>query len=279
MIQLSSGRLLFTGYWERLDGIGVHPDWDYTEKSAWGLWRGERIQVEGHGHSPEMGISMVFRSDDDGQSWEKHRGGLMGWFDFEGNVTGMCGQTSCFEPTIAETGDGNVLLIARSTVGRLVQSFSTNGADWNAVIPTELAASEQPAMMITLPESGDLLIVWNQLSREEIRRGYRLGRLSAAISKNGGRSWQNFRTIELSEGLEDVDRVPPEYPIQMVRARDWVGTLPDGWRFFHYANLDVVAGKVFLRYLRSSAPLDVAEYHPKKQETVMRVYPLDYFYE
>jgi len=280
MIQLSSGRLLVTGYWEGLDGIGVHPDLDYKEKSAYGLWRDQRIQVEGHAHVPEMGISTVFRSDDSGQSWEKHPGGLMGWFDFEGNLTGMCGQTSCFEPTIAEAKDGNLLFIARSTVGRLVQSISPDGGEqWYAVVPSELPSSESPALMVALPRTGDLLIVWNQMSREEIRRGYRRGRLSAAISKDGGHSWENFRTLELSEGLEDIDRIPPEYPIQMVRARDWVGTLPDAWAYFHYANIDVAAGKVFIRYSRGTPLLGVAEQNLHKQESVMRIYPLDYFYE
>jgi len=141
----------------------------------------------------------------------------MEWFDFEGRPNGSCGQTSCFEPTIAETKDGNVLFLARSTVGRLVQSYSTDGGDhWNAVVPSDLSSSESPALMVTLPKTRDLLIIWNQISREEIRRGYRRGRLSSAISTDGGHSWGKFKTLELSEGLEDRDRVPPEFPIKML---------------------------------------------------------------
>ncbi len=288
MIQLTTGRLLLTGYWEGLDSweytggtmVSVHPELQYSDVSAYGLWRDQRIQIEGHAHAPEMAMSMVFRSDDGGKTWEKHPGALMGWFDFEGNINGMCGQTACFEPTIAETKDGNVLLIARSTVGRLVQSISTDGGEhWYAVTPTDLPSSESPALMVKLPTTGDLLIVWNQVSREEIRRGYRRGRLSAAISRDGGHSWENFKTLELSEGLEDIDRIPPEYPIQMVRARDWVGTLPDGWAFFHYPNIDVVGDKVFIRYSRGTPLLGVAEQNLHKQESVMRIYPVDYFYE
>ena len=166
----------------------------------------------------------------------------------------------CFEPSIAETRDGNVLLIARATIGCLVQSFSIDNAEqWYAVTPTEPASSESPAVMVCLPESRDLLIVWNQVSPEEIRRGYRRGRLSSAVSQDGGHSWCRHKTIELSEGLEDIARIPPEYPIQMVRARDWVGLLPEGWAFFHYANLDVVDDSVFLRYSRGMPALGVAE--------------------
>jgi len=284
MIQLKSGRLLLTGYWEGLGGLekghSVHPELKYLDVSSYGLWRGQKYQVEGHGHLPEMGISIVFRSDDQGQTWQKHPGGLVGWFDFQGRPNGNCGQTACFEPTIAETKDGNVLLLARSTVGRLVQSFSTDGGEhWSAVVPSDLPSSESPALVVALPKTGDLLIVWNQISREEIRRGYRRGRLSSAISTDGGHSWQKFKTLELSEGLEAIDRIPPEFPAQMVRARDWVGPLPDRWAYFHYANLDVVGDQVVVRYNRGSPLLGVAEQNLKKQELVMRIYPIEWFYE
>ena len=288
MIQLKSGRLLLTGCWSGLyswdyqDGtmVSVHPELQYLDVSSYGLWRGQKIQIEGHGHAPEMGISIVFRSDDLGQTWKKHPGGLMGWFDFEGRPNGDCGQTACFEPTIAETKDGNVLFLARSTVGRLVQSYSTDGGEhWSAVVPSDLPSSESPALMVTLPKTGDLLIIWNQISREEIRRGYRRGRLSSAISTDGGHSWEKFKTLALSEGLEDRDRVPPEFPIQMVRARDWVGPLPDRWAYFHYPNVDVVGHNIIVRYAQGSPLMGVAEQNLQKQGSVLRIYPLEWFYE
>ena len=288
MIQLKSGRLLLTGYWEGMDSwdfqdntmVSVHPELQYLDVGAYGTWRGQRHMVEGHDHAPEMGMTGVYRSDDEGQTWVKHPGALMGWFDFEGVVNGYCGQTGCYEPTIAETKDGHVLVVMRSTVGRLVQSISADGGEsWSAVKPTDLSSSASPALMVALPGTGDLLIVWNQVSREEIRRGYRRGRLSSAISTDGGHSWECFKTIEVSDGLEDVDRVPPEYPIQMVRARDFVGELPDGWAWFNYPNLDVVGDKVILRYSRGTPQLGVAEQNLHAQELQMRVYPIQWFYE
>ena len=65
----------------------------------------------------------------------------------------------------------------------------------------------------------------------------------------------------------------------MVRARDWVGPLPDRWAYFHYANLDVVGDQVVVRYNRGSPLLGVAEQNLKKQELVMRIYPIEWFYE
>jgi len=290
LIQLKSGRLLFAVYWEGFDAwepvnggaggvLGVHPELQYADVCTYGTWRGERYAVEGHGHAPEMGMTLVYRSDDDGATWQKHPGGLMGWFDSEGVVNGNGGQTGCYEPTLAETRDGHVLLLMRSTVGRLVQSVSIDeGEHWTAVKPSDLPSSESPGVLVSVPETDDLLIIWNQVSREEIRRGYRRGRLSSAISRDGGHSWEQFKTLEVSEGLEDLERIPPEYPLQMVRARDDVGPLPEGWAFFHYPNIDIVDDLVIVRYSRGTPLLGVAEQNLHLDETVLRVYPIAWFY-
>jgi len=280
VIQMSSGRLLIPVYWEKLDGWDVHPDVMYPQNAgAFGTWKGHRVSIEGHGHVPEMGMSLVYRSDDQGQSWTKHPGGLMGWFDAEGNINGQSGLTPCFEPTLAQTSSGGVLLIARSTVGRLVQSYSPDGGQqWLAVRPTDLGASEAPPIMVSVPPNGDLLIIWNQNSREEIRRGFRRNRLSSAISKDGGHSWEHFKTLELSEGLEDMDRIPPDYPVSPVRARRDVGHLPDNYIQFSYPNIDVVGELVFVRYYRRWWILDGGQ--PKMPKRyLMRVYPLKWFYQ
>ena len=51
----------------------------------------------------------------------------MGWFDAEGIPNGRGGITAVDEPSVAECADGRVMLMARSTVGRLVQSASEDG--------------------------------------------------------------------------------------------------------------------------------------------------------
>jgi len=280
MMQMSSGRLLIPVYWQKLDGWHVHPDVMYPKNTgAFGTWKGHRVSIEGHGHVPEMGMSLVFRSDDQGKTWIKHPGGLMGWFDAEGNINGRTGVTPCLEPTIAQTNSGGILLIARSTVGRLVQSYSPDGGQhWMAVRPTELGASQAPPRLVSVPPNGDLLIIWNQNSREEIRRGFRRNRLSSAISKDGGHSWEHFKTLELSEGLEDMDRIPPEYPVSPVRARRDVGHLPDNYIQFSYPNIDMVGELVFVRYYRRWWILDGGQ--PKMPKRyLMRVYPLKWFYQ
>ncbi len=62
-------------------------------------------------------------------------------------------------------------------------------------MPTSLAASTTPCQIRTLP-NGHLLMVWNQQSEEEAKRGYVRMRLSSAISRNGGSVWEFFQNIE-----------------------------------------------------------------------------------
>ena len=265
------------------------------DASAYGSYRGKPYQIEGHGHIPEISIAGISYSDDEGKIWKCGEKAdesdsdliyssaiLLGWFGPDGHVNQSEGWvTDTDEPTIAETKDGKILFFARSTVGRIVQSWSDDrGIHWTPVLPTNLANSYSPARLVQIPKTGDLLCVWNQVSGEEIRRGYRRGRLTAAISKDGGYTWENFKTLELSDGLDDVARVEPEYPIHLlVRARNYVGPLPDGFAYFHYANVSFVGDKVFIAYTRGSPLLGIAEQNLKKQESVLRIYPLEWFYQ
>jgi hypothetical protein len=280
--QLSSGRLLYTPY---LGFKGTHPKLRYEDVSSYGSWQGQRYQIEGHGHFPEMGLTLVLYSDDEGQSWHHSEGQwsnkncLMGWFDSTGNANGAANVIAFEEVSAAETNDGRVLLFGRSTVGRILYSVGCdNGETFSAVLPTELANSNSPARLRRIPQTGDLICIWNQVSREEIQRGQRRGRLSTAISGDNGTSWEHFKTIELSEGLEDIHRIHPEDTIKVVRARDDVGELPEHWAYFHYANICFFADKVCLIYSRGGPKLGIAEQNLKKQEQVLRVYPLDWFY-
>jgi len=242
--------------------------------------------VEGHGHRPEFYATLVSYSDDEGKTWrvpeDLHHGNpsaLMGWFDRYGMVSGYGNISGCGEASVAETNNGQVLLFARSTVNRILYSYSTDGGErWSAVLPAQLANSISPPRLGRIPKTGDLICIWNQMSAEEIRRGYRRGRLSVAISKDSGASWENFKTLEQSEGLADVARIEPEPEIRLVRARKEVGQLPDGWAFFHYADVSFAGDKVYIVYLRARPLSGIAEENLNKQELVMRIYPVEWFY-
>ena len=304
--QLANGRLLLAGYWEGLNAgrpdEGLHEGATDTiphTQYGWGLWRGRILFCEGH-RGVEMGINIVYYSDDEGLTWKQCVGGIFGWFDERGVPNGEGGIVDVYEPNIAETKDGRLLMIMRSKTGRLLQSYSLDrGVTWLSVLPTELSASQTTPMLIRIPQTGDLLCVWNQVSSEEILRGFQRGRLSAAISRDSGLTWENFRTLELQEGMEDVTRIVPEFPIpRRVVARPGLGQLPDGFAMFSQPNIDIVGDRVFIRYGRmwpvartdAAAPKPATEWPamwPRQEdrgatmtggEVVLRVYPLEWFY-
>jgi sialidase-1 len=304
--QASSGRLLIAGYWEGLnagrpdEGLreGASDTLPYTQY-GWGLWRGRVLPNEGH-RGVEMGINLVYRSDDEGLTWTQCTGGIFGWFDEKGIPNGEGGIIDVYEPNVAETRDGRLLMIMRSKTGRLLQSYSMDqGVTWLSVLPTELAASQTTPQLAHLPQTGDLLCVWNQVSAEEIRRGFQRGRLSAAISRDNGLTWENFKTLELQEGMADVERLAPEFPIpRRLVGRAAQGQLPDGFMMFTQPNVDIAGNVVCIRYGRmwpvekSEPPTTtpVGEWPrtwPRMEdsgatlsaeEVVLRVYPLEYFY-
>lgn len=282
MIQLKSGRLLFP--WDTTF-VSDHVGMSYSAMMAKGTWKGRSYDLEGHQHLPEQFATVLSYSDDLGRTWEYETWqgsvvAMMGWFDFKGEVNGMAGNTMFVETTMAECSDGRVLWVGRSSVGRVVFSYSNDqGKSWDPVRPADLAGSGSPVRVQRIPKTGDLLLVWNQVSRKEIEEGFRRGRLSAAISKDCGRTWQNFKTIEVSEGLKDVARVPAEFPIQMVRARQHVGKIPDGFKYFHYANVCFAGEKVYILYNRGGPILGTAEQMLERQDPVLRIYPLKWFYE
>lgn len=297
LIQLEGGRLLVAGYWQTHEPpLGL----ERLASTGWGLWKGLRLFMEGH-RGPSVGFCLTFHSDDEGRTWtqgpEELVWGIFGWFDERGDLNGAGGIIDLYEPTAAQTRDGRVLLMARSKTGRLVQSFSRDGGlTWYPAEPTELSSSQSPPLLIRLPDTGDLLCVWNQVSGEEIRRGFLRGRLTAAVSKDGGLTWDHFRTLELQAGMDDVSRLAPEFPIP----RNLVGRspfhhLPDEFAMFTYPNVDIAGGRALVRYSRmwpvprqdaGPRPLDAAprmwpDWEEReaemRSESVLRVYPLGWF--
>ena len=281
--QLSTGRLMTVC---SIDFNPKFPGHLYENVLATGTWKGKPYSIEGHQHLPEIYMAFVIYSDDEAKTWKMVEGyyktpmALFGWFDSHGIVNGLGGHWSFGECTIGEAKNGNLLIFGRSEVGRIVYTSSSDGGmTWNALLPTELANSGSPPFLVRIPKTGDLLCVWNQVSHEEIRRGYRRGRLTAAISKDNGFTWTNFKTLELSEGLDDIARVAPEYPISMVRARSYVGELPNDFSYFHYPNVSFIGDRVFITYLRGGPQFGIAEQKLGEQRDILRVYPLEWFYK
>ena len=89
--------------------------------------------------------------------------------------------------------------------------------------------------------------------------------------------------------MEDVVRVPAQHPITPVIALPEVGVLPDDFATFDYANAWIAGDSVFVTYHRSWVEADesgsattLGERHGtarKPRENVLRVYPVDWFYD
>ena len=152
-----------------------------------------------------MGYSFAYYSDDEGQTWTRSRNETFALL--QRSVRG------CFamvEPAVVELKDGRLLMIARTNLGRCYQSFSHDrGENWMEAQPTDLALLPGPCALERIPTTGDLLVIWSQSSIQEAIDGVYRHRLTCAISKDEGKTWQNHKNLE---SLDDVTRIEPEEP-------------------------------------------------------------------
>ena len=243
---------------------------------------GKRVAVEGHAHAPEMDIGFVMYSDDEGETWAQCDGKIYIW-----RQDGFGGMFPCDEPSIAPAGDGRLLMFMRTTLGVLYQSWSEDeGETWSMPEPTQLSSSYSPARLRAVPGTGDLVCVWNQVSAREIEAGGRRCRLSSAVSRDGGATWERFRTIEAGGVDRNVQWVRPPVTPSFVRSFDEVGDLPDDWGMFSYANLNFAAGHAFLEYEYRVGPYATDERDGrggwkmgwKTQGRKRQTLPVDWFY-
>ena len=241
LCQLSSGRLLLPVYWQY---NGLHEE--TRTASAYGRVHGHSFRLEGHNHRPEMSGCYVRYSDDEGATWKRSEGSVMVWpLPGEGGRGGFGGTT---ESVLVELRDGHVLMLLRTKVGRFFQSLSDDrGRTWHLATATTLSSGDVPCDLDRLRNSGHLVVIWNQTSGEEIRRGFYRSRLSAAISRDDGRTWERHRTLISSPGLDAVGRIGPP-PVAHIRVKPDAGDLPQGFCMFHYPSLAFSWGRVFITY-------------------------------
>jgi len=219
--------------------------------ASWGTYKGIRMQTETEGHFGQMEVVRVYYSDNFGRSWKAcdgwimgYRGGYEKWVD------------SFVEATGVELSDGKILLMGRSLVGRIFKSISSDrGETFEYAQPTSLVTSDSPGTLKALP-NGDLLFVWNQISREENRRGFRRCRLSSAISKDEGNTWSYFKNIYSIKTLSDRCYIPEEPVMTPVTGDDEVGELPEDFELWHYCDINVIGNEVFLSYINNTCDVE-----------------------
>jgi len=155
-----------------------------------------------------LSYSSAYYSDDEGRTWQRSRNEVMASLE-----NGIQGTFSMGEPAVIELNDGRVLMFGRTNLGRFFQSYSDDrGETWNQAQPTELACYPSPLNISRIPSTGDLLVIWNQLSAWEIMAGLYRHRLTSAVSSDEGMTWRNHRNLE---SLDDTSYIEPG-PIEVI---------------------------------------------------------------
>jgi len=157
--------------------------------------------------SPTLSYSFAYVSDDDGATWRRSLSELF--------ISTRRAAYDLEEPAVVELKDGTLLMHLRSQTGRMYRCTSGDaGLSWSRPEGLPIAASYTPALLRRIPATGDLLMIWNQSSRQEIVMGLARHRLSCAVSRDEGRTWGNFKNFE---SLDDVSVVPPP-PADVIEA-------------------------------------------------------------
>ncbi len=210
-IRTSSGRLVLAI--QMIFGQGRAAN-DPPPRMSGKLLNGHWVTTAGHFFGGAMMMCSACYSDDDGHTWQMQSSGeLMVSMPIE-KAQRWVSYTA--EPTVTEVRPDTLLMFMRTGMGRIFQSWSyDNGETWTRPAPTVLAGQTTPASINTLP-NGHLLCVWNQESADEVRRGFNRTRLSAAISRDGGRVWEFFQNIA---SVHETTRVEPG-PIEAVHPEE-----------------------------------------------------------
>ncbi len=136
---------------------------------------GGRILVE----CDALESAFCLLSDDDGITWR------------EGAHVRPT-QGGCWEPAAVELRDGRVLMFLRTALGGQYQTISADGGlTWSEPALSPLTGSGSPVSIERLPATGDLLAIWNH----DVGSARARNPLTAAISRDGGRTWGQFRNV------------------------------------------------------------------------------------
>lgn len=209
LLRTSSGRIILPVYLSLGQSTGPG---DVKPPASGKLVRGQWVSTAAHFFDPHFSCCLVYYSDDDGLTWQRNRDGeLLILLDWNASYSYVN------EPSVTEVSPGRLLMFMRNGLGRLFCAWShDNGETWTRPQATSLASSTAPCQIRTLP-NGHLLLVWNQESEEEIKRGYNRTRISSAISRNGGSVWEFFQNVE---SMHEETRVEPG-PIRPVRPAEY----------------------------------------------------------
>jgi sialidase-1 len=130
-------------------------------------------------------------SDDDGHTWRLPER----WANLP--------LRGAMEPHVEELKDGRLLMVMRTQLGSVFQAHSADGGEtWSLPQTTGLHAPESCPELVRIPQTGDLMIVWNNAPYNPGWRSHYGKRtpLTVAISRDEGATWGPPKDIESDPG-------------------------------------------------------------------------------
>ncbi|MFN7922259.1 MAG: sialidase family protein [Bryobacteraceae bacterium] len=183
------------------------------------------------------GVAMCYLSDDKGKTWRRSKGIVENPSPHPAGLQ---------EPGVIELKDGRLLMYLRTGMGSQYFSFSRDGGEtWTVPEASSLLSPLSPATIERIPETGDLLAVWNDHSHvDDSIRNRKRTPLTVAISRDEGKTWEKAKNI-----MKD----------------------PEGW--YCYTAMEFVGGRVLLGYNAGGSGL------PRLSRSVITHFDLDWLYE
>ena len=138
-----------------------------------------------HETGPGYG-GVVLLSDDDGLTWSEAKNRI------------SLPMRGVMEPHVEQASDGRVLMVVRNQLGSIQMSESLDdGLTWTLPKSTGLKSPESCPELTRIPSTGDLLVVWNNSYDPKFFSHFgKRSPLTAAVSRDNGKTWQHLRDIE-----------------------------------------------------------------------------------
>lgn len=131
-----------------------------------------------------IGRIMCYFSDDEGKTWRRSKDAA--------NPDNAITQ----EPGIVELKDGKLMLFCRTESGTQFISHSSDlGESWSTLKHSSIKSPLSPASIERIPQTGDLMLVWNNNYKPILDGGNRTP-YNLAISKDEGKTWEKIKPIE-----------------------------------------------------------------------------------
>lgn len=131
------------------------------------------------------GLISCYLSDDNGKTWRQ-------------STTREKGEKLTLqEPGVVELKDGRLLMFCRTPHGSQYVSYSKDQGDtWTPFGPSNIKSPQSPATIERIPQTGDLLMVWNNHENvAEVYKGKRTP-FHVAISRDEGQTWEKTKVLE-----------------------------------------------------------------------------------